>query len=95
MGTKRGHLAQVCLEATGVYSLEIALALHHHPKTKVMVINPKAIHNYAGATMQRAKTDQVDARLDGRINYLILKRVSHTLNGPIIGSRTGLRALER
>ena len=28
-----------------------------------MVINPKAIHNYAGATMQRAKTDQVDARL--------------------------------
>jgi len=61
--TKRGHLAQVCLEATGVYSLEIALALHHHPKTKVMVINSKAIHNYAGATMQRAKTDQVDARL--------------------------------
>ena len=28
-----------------------------------MVINPKAIKNYAGATMQRAKTDAVDAQL--------------------------------
>jgi len=28
-----------------------------------MVANPKAIKNYAGATMQRAKTDPVDAQL--------------------------------
>ena len=61
--TKRGCLAQVCLEATGVYGLAVALALHHHPKTEVMVVNPKAIKNYAGATMQRAKTDAVDAQL--------------------------------
>ena len=61
--TKRGRLAQVCLEATGVYGLAVALALHHHPKTEVMVVNPKVIKNYAGATMQRAKTDAVDAQL--------------------------------
>lgn len=61
--TKRGRRAQVCLEATGLYSLEVALALHHHPKTEVMMVNPKAIKNYAGARMQRAKTDAVDAQL--------------------------------
>jgi transposase len=61
--TKRGQCARICLEATGVYSLAVAFALHHHPKTEVMVVNPKAIKKYAGATMQRAKTDQVDAQL--------------------------------
>ena len=61
--TKRGRSARVCLEATGLYSLEVALALDHHPRTEVMVVHPKAIKNYAGATMQRAKTDAVDAQL--------------------------------
>jgi transposase len=61
--TKRGRSAQVCLEATGTYSLGVALALHHHARTEGMVVNPKAIKNYAGATMQRAKTDAVDAQL--------------------------------
>lgn len=61
--TKGGRSVQVCLEATGVYSLEVALAVHQHPRAEVMVVNPKAIKNYAGARMQRAKTDPIDAQL--------------------------------
>ena len=29
--TKGGRHVRVCLEATGLYSLQVALALHHHP----------------------------------------------------------------
>jgi transposase len=61
--TKGGRCARVCLEATGSYSLGLALALHRHPKVEVMVVNPKAIKNYGGAMMQRAKTDEMDAQL--------------------------------
>ena len=59
--TKGGRPARVCLEATGIYSLEFALALHHDKKVEVMVVNPRAIKDFARACMQRAKTDAVDA----------------------------------
>jgi transposase len=59
--TKGGSQARVCLEATGIYSLEFALALHHAPKVEVMVVNPRAIKDFFRARMQRAKTDAVDA----------------------------------
>ena len=59
--TKGGHLARVCLEATGVYSLEFALALHQAKQIEVMVVNPRVIKDFARARMQRAKTDAVDA----------------------------------
>ncbi|MDP6113570.1 MAG: IS110 family transposase [Planctomycetota bacterium] len=61
--TKGGKTARVCLEATGVYSFELALALHRHPHSKVMVINPRALRNFAQALMQRAKTDPIDAEV--------------------------------
>ena len=41
--TQRGRSARVGMEATGVYSLEVVLALDRHPRTEVMVVNPKAI----------------------------------------------------
>lgn len=59
--TKRGASARVCLEATGVYSFDLALALSRHPKTEVMVVNPRAIKAFASALMARAKTDALDA----------------------------------
>ena len=59
--TKGGWKVSVCLEATGLYSLGVALALHHHRHTQVMVVNPKAMSHYAQARMQRAKTDPMDA----------------------------------
>jgi transposase len=59
--TKGARPARVCLEATGVYSLEFALALHHARHVEVMVVNPRSIKDFGRACMQRAKTDAVDA----------------------------------
>jgi transposase len=66
--TKGARSARVCLEATGIYSLEFALALHHAKNVEVMVVNPRAIKDFARACMQRAKTDAVDA--GGILEYL-------------------------
>src|SRR5436309_14670042 len=59
--TKGGHSARVCLEATGIYSLEFALTLCESKRVELMVVNPRAIKDFARASMQRAKTDAVDA----------------------------------
>ena len=53
----RGATARVCMEATGVYSLPFALALHSAEGIDVSVVNPKAIKRFADASMQRGKTD--------------------------------------
>jgi transposase len=66
--TKGARPAQVCLEATGIYSLDFALALHHAKNVEVMVVNPRAIKDFVRACMQRAKTDAVDA--GGILDYL-------------------------
>jgi transposase len=66
--TKGARSARVCLEATGIYSLEFALALHHAKNVEVMVVNPRAIKDFSRACMQRAKTDAVDA--GGILEYL-------------------------
>jgi len=55
--TKRGATARVVLESTGIYSLDVALALHAARGVTVMVANPRAIKQFAGALMQRSKTD--------------------------------------
>lgn len=62
------HAAQVCLEATGIYHLQLALALDRHPAIEVMVLNPCAARRFAQAHMVRAKTDAIDA--DGLLQYL-------------------------
>ena len=55
--TKRGRTARVVLESTGTYSLDVALALHRARGIVVMVANPRAVKQFAGALMQRSKTD--------------------------------------
>jgi len=55
--TKGGRAARVVLESTGTYSLDVALALHRTRGVAVMVANPRAIKQFAGALMQRSKTD--------------------------------------
>lgn len=50
----------VCLEATGVYHFDLSIALHD-AGVKLMVINPKASHNFAKVLMKNSKTDAVDA----------------------------------
>jgi transposase len=61
--TKRGFQARVVLEATGNYSLDLALALHRAPRVEVMVANPRAVSQFAGAYLRRSKTDALDARV--------------------------------
>ncbi len=50
----------VCLEATGVYYLDVALALCD-AGIRLMVLNPKASHNFAKVLLRNSKTDAVDA----------------------------------
>lgn len=56
-----GSVRRVCLEATGIYHLDIALTLHQADNVEVMVANPRAVHDFAGAMMTRNKTDSSDA----------------------------------
>jgi transposase len=50
----------VCLEATGVYHFDLSIALHD-AGVLLMVVNPKASHNFAKVLMKNTKTDAVDA----------------------------------
>ena len=63
MATQHGFHAKVVLEATGVYGLDLALALHRAKRVEVMVANPRAIGQFAGAYMRRSKTDSLDANI--------------------------------
>ncbi|HEY1965901.1 MAG TPA: IS110 family transposase [Acidobacteriaceae bacterium] len=57
---KKGR-ARVSLEATGIYSLDLALVLDAAADIEVAVLNPKAINRFA-QTLRRSKTDQADAQ---------------------------------
>jgi len=50
----------VCLEATGVYSTALSVALCD-AAIPVMVLNPQASHNFAKVLGKHSKTDSVDA----------------------------------
>jgi transposase len=89
--TKGGHSARVCLEATGIYSLEFALALHEAKRIEVMVVNPRAIKDFARACMQRAKTDAQDAGV--MLNFL--QRMPFTPWQPPAAEILELQAINR
>lgn len=59
---KRLRPRGVVVEATGTYGIELLLALHR-AGIRVMRANPKAVKQFAGALMRRAKTDRTDADL--------------------------------
>jgi transposase len=52
---------RVVLEATGMYGLDVALALSAEEGIELMVANPRAVRHFAQAMMQRSKNDQLDA----------------------------------
>lgn len=54
--------ARVALEATGIYSLDLALALDAAQAIEIAVLNPKAVHRFA-QTLRRSKTDKADAQV--------------------------------
>jgi transposase len=53
--------ARVSLEATGIYSLDLALALDAAESIQCAVLNPKSVHRFA-QTLRRSKTDKADAQ---------------------------------
>jgi transposase len=55
----RSKVIRVVLESTGVYGIDLAVALDR-AGCEVMVANPRASANFAKATMQRSKTDRLD-----------------------------------
>lgn len=59
---RTGRSVRVCLEATGLYSLDLALALHAASGIEVAVLNPKLVNRFA-ATLCRSKTDPADAQV--------------------------------
>jgi len=58
---KGSKTARVCLESTGVYSIPFALFLHEDTSLEVSVVNPSVMKKFADASMQRGKTDKLDA----------------------------------
>jgi transposase len=54
---------RVCMESTGLYGLDAALALHRQPGIEIMVANPRSVRHFGCAMMQRSKTDPIDAKL--------------------------------
>ena len=56
-----GSTTRVCMESTGVYSFLFAATLHETDRIEVSVVKPRAIKHFAGARLQRGKTDDLDA----------------------------------
>lgn len=52
---------RVVIEATGNYSIDLALALDGCSSIELMVANPSTTCQFARAQMRRSKTDRVDA----------------------------------
>jgi len=59
---RRGPV-RVCMESTGVYGLDLAVALCRADGVEVMVLNPCVARRFAQVLLQRSKTDPVDARV--------------------------------
>src|SRR5258708_10182814 len=59
--TRGVQRVRVCLEATGVYGLDVALLLSGHAQLEVVVANPRAVRHFAQAMMRRSKSDPLDA----------------------------------
>lgn len=60
---RNSGVKRVCLEATGVYHLDVAVELSAMPELEVMVLNPKVARRFAEALSERQKTDKVDAQV--------------------------------
>ena len=58
---KRSKSVRVVLESTGIYGLDLAMALEQAKGIEVMVANPRATANFGKALLQRSKTDSNDA----------------------------------
>ena len=89
--TRTKATARVCVEATGVYHLDLCLALQAASGVEVMVANPRITKDFARAQLRRSKTDRTDA-----LSLLeFVRRMDFELWSPPSASILGLRALSR
>src|SRR5712692_5924238 len=58
---RRSKSGRGVLEATGIYGLDLALALDQAKGIEVMVANLRAVADFGKALLQRSKTDRMDA----------------------------------
>lgn len=58
-----GGTAHLCMEATGVYSRNVAMHLVALPGAEVSIVNPACIKAYANVQLRRCKTDLIDAEV--------------------------------
>ncbi len=54
---------RVCVEASGNYTLDLALTLQAHPQVEISVVNPRRARRFAESLGKRNKTDRVDAQV--------------------------------
>lgn len=80
----------IVMEATGVYYLDLALALQH-AGLPVAVINPRSFHHFARMKMTARKTDRVDAALLAEY----AQRMTPELWTPPEAERMALRDISR
>ena len=59
----RSRSVRVCVEATGLYSLDLSLHLSANPHFEVMVVNPRAAKHFGEAQFKRSKDDTIDSEL--------------------------------
>jgi transposase len=76
---KNRCLVRVTLEATGIYSVDVALALEEAEGFAVQVLNPKKASDFA-RSLGRSKTDKTDAaalaEYSRRMEFVAWKRLS-------------------
>ena len=56
----RGRITRVVAEYTGVYSIDVALALCGIEGIELMQANPRSVRDFARAMLRRSKSDKVD-----------------------------------
>ncbi len=54
---------RVCMEATGVYHFDAAVAISKTPNVKLMILNPKVANRFAQVLAAKDKTDLADAKV--------------------------------
>jgi transposase len=89
--TRTKAQARVCLEATGIYHLDLALALDQAKNVEVMVANPRTTKDFARAQLRRSKTDRTDAA--SLLEFV--RRMDFTVWAPPNFSILALRVLSR
>lgn len=86
--------ACVVLEATGIYYLDLTVALHR-AGLPVAVINPRSFHHFANLKLNNSKTDAVDAALLAEYGECMKPSLWQAPNETLLGLRDIGRQVNR